>query len=164
MRTFGVLFSCFVIVWWRGDQMKCCAYSQAVADIRGENICGTVRFLQRGDGVLVTAWISGLPHNGFFAFHIHEGPACGGEGFANTGGHFNPAGMPHPEHAGDLPPLLSAHGKAYLSVLTDRFCVEEVIGRTVVIHGGVDDFTSQPAGNAGTKIACGVIRRIWCGK
>lgn len=137
--------------------VKQCAYSQAIATVRGENIRGTVWFSQREDGVLVTAQIAGLPRDGFFAFHIHEGPGCGGEGFADTGAHFNPAGVPHPEHAGDLPPLLSGHGKAYLSVLTDRFCVEEVIGRTVVIHSGTDDFITQPAGNAGEKIACGVI-------
>ena len=83
---------------------------------------------------------------------------CGGAGFPGTGGHFNPAGAPHPAHAGDLPPLLSCGGRAYLAVLTDRFTVADIIGRTVVIHGGSDDFRSQPAGDAGTKIACGVIK------
>ena len=133
----------------------------AVADIYGNGIKGTVWFSQQTDGVLVTAQIIGLPRGGFFAFHIHEGSNCGGEGFADTGGHFNPAQVPHPDHAGDLPPLLSCNGRAYLSVLTDRFCAEEVIGRTVVIHSGTDDFMSQPAGNPGEKLACGVIRRNW---
>lgn len=64
----------------------------------------------------------------------------------------------HPKHAGDLPPLLACQGSAYLSVKTDRFCVEDILGRTVVIHSDPDDFHSQPAGNAGKKIACGVIR------
>lgn len=141
--------------------MKYCDDLQAVADIRGGGIRGTVWFSQQIDGVLVTAQIAGLPREGFFAFHIHEGPDCGGEGFADTGGHFNPAQVPHPEHAGDLPPLLSCNGRAYLSVLTSRFCVEEVMGRTVVIHSGTDDFKSQPAGNPGEKLACGVIRRNW---
>lgn len=62
-------------------------------------------------------------------------------------------------HAGDLPPLLSCQGNAYLSVKTDRFSVNEIIGRTVVIHSNPDDFHTQPAGNAGKKIACGVIQR-----
>lgn len=141
--------------------MKRCDDSQAVAEIRGNGIKGTVWLSQQPDGVLVTAWITGLPHDGFFAFHIHEGADCGGAGFANTGGHFDPAQVPHPEHAGDLPPLLSCKGRAYLSVLTDRVCVEEVMGRTVVIHSGTDDFKSQPAGNPGEKLACGVIRRNW---
>lgn len=143
--------------------MKRCSVSQAAAHVRGGSeypeLAGTVRFLQRGDGTLVTARIRGLPRDGFFAFHIHEGPDCGGKDFADTGAHYNPAGVPHPEHAGDLPPLLAGHGTAFLSVLTDRFCVEEVIGRTVVIHIAPDDFVTQPSGNSGMKIACGVIRR-----
>ena len=111
---------------------------------------------------MVIAAISGLPDTeaGFFALHIHEGGDCNGAGFPGTGGHYDPNGREHPRHAGDLPSLLSNHGSAYLAVLTDRFRVEEVIGRTVVIHDQPDDFRSQPSGNAGDKIACGVIRRI----
>lgn len=138
----------------------------AVAHIRGGPdaplLSGEVRFYQSHRNVLVVASITGLPkHNdsGFFALHIHEGGSCSGEGFSATGSHYNPLGTPHPTHAGDLPPLLRCNGGAYLAVRTDRFHVRDVIGRTVVIHSGPDDFTSQPAGNAGTKIACGVIRR-----
>lgn len=124
-------------------------------------IRGTVRFYQQPDGVLIIADISGLPDSktGFFAFHIHDGGDCSGEGFPGTGGHYNPKGDKHPKHSGDLPPLLSAGGKATLAVLTNRFAVNDVIGRTVVIHSGPDDFTTQPSGNSGSKIACGVIRR-----
>lgn len=112
--------------------------------------------------MLVVAQISGLPvtKTDFFGFHIHEGGSCGGTEFAQTGGHFDPAGREHPLHAGDLPPLLSAGGKAYLSVVTNRFCVEDILGKTVVIHDDPDDFTSQPAGNAGMKIACGIIGKM----
>lgn len=133
----------------------------AVAYISGVRIRGTVKFFQNCSNVLIVAEISGLPETetGFFAFHIHEGSDCCGNGFPNTGGHYNPCRRAHPKHAGDLPPLLSADGNAYLSVVTDRFNVNEVIGRTVVIHGKPDDFTTQPAGNAGTKIACGIIRK-----
>ena len=123
-------------------------------------LMGEVEFFQKPNGVLVKAHVSGLPdHSGFFALHIHEGDSCSGADFANTKGHFNPSGANHPNHAGDLPPLLSSGGNAYLAVLTDRFSVKDVLGRTVVIHDGPDDFRSQPAGNAGTKIACGVIVR-----
>ena len=110
----------------------------------------------------MVAELSGLPESetGFYGFHIHEGGNCRGEGFANTGGHYDPAGQPHPNHAGDLPPLLAWGGNAYMAVLTGRFCPEEVIGRTVVVHSRPDDFHSQPAGNAGQKIACGVIRKV----
>ena len=122
---------------------------------------GTVRFIPRKNGTLVVAEISGLPATdiGFFAFHIHEGGNCSGLGFPNTGSHYNPDDRDHPLHAGDLPPLLSSGGSAYLAVMSDRFRVKDVIGRIVVIHSGPDDFRTQPSGGAGDKIACGVIRR-----
>ncbi len=139
-------------------------YPDAIAYICGgkeaPHLTGEAKFYQKREGVLLTLRVSGLPReSGFFALHIHEGGSCGGESFADTRGHFNPKGTEHPDHAGDLPALLSSGGRAFLSVLTDRFRVEDVIGRTVVIHGGADDYHSQPAGNAGVKIACGVIRR-----
>ncbi len=141
------------------------AHPAAVAYVKGghdaPNLFGEVRFYQNLKNVLVEANISGLPQKGgpgFFAFHIHEGDNCLGESFSNTGGHYNPAGVEHPYHAGDLPPLMRCNGGAYLAVTTDRFRVEDIIGRTVVIHNGSDDFKSQPAGNAGEKIACGIIR------
>lgn len=138
----------------------------AIAHISGGSghpeLRGTVRFLPRCGGTLIVADIHGLPDSetGFFAFHIHQGGDCCGSGFPNTAGHFDPGGEPHPRHAGDLPPLLSDNGRAYSQVLTGRFSVSDVIGRTVVIHGGPDDFKTQPSGNAGEKIACGAIRRV----
>ncbi len=135
----------------------------AIAYIRGgeavPELFGEVRFYQNQGSVLVVANVSDLPDTdtGFFGFHIHEGNLCAGENFSDTGNHYNPFGAPHPNHAGDLPPLLACNGGAYLAVLTDRFRVEEVVGRTVVIHDGTDDFNSQPSGNAGNKIACGHI-------
>ena len=149
-----------------GDEtMECSRTTGAVAYLTGDarypQVKGQVRFLPRADGVLISAQISGLPKTttGFFGFHIHEGDRCGGVEFADTKSHYDTMGNGHPEHAGDLPPLLSAGGKAYLCVITDRFRVEQVLGRTVVVHLGADDFTSQPAGNAGAKIACGRIVR-----
>lgn len=122
-------------------------------------IKGTIKLFPRCDGVCVKVNVQGLPETAtnFFALHIHEGMSCGGTGFSKTGGHFNPQNAPHPRHAGDLPPLLACKGKACLSVITNRFCIQEVIGKTVIIHSGPDDFTAQPAGNAGEKIACGRI-------
>ena len=134
----------------------------AIACIHGEKgsaLHGTVRFWKTGEGVMIEAEICGLPQSqtGFFALHIHEGTSCCGEGFSDTGGHYNPEGKSHPNHAGDLPPLMCVCGRAYMQVLTGRFTLREVIGKTVVIHSGPDDFHTQPAGNAGTKIGCGVI-------
>ena len=146
--------------------MKQTGYPRAIAQILGSRdypkIRGTVRFYQRSDGVLVEAEVTGLPRTetGFFAFHIHEGASCIGDGFPNSGGHFNPGKAQHPNHAGDLPPLLGDYGKACMKVLTGRFRVEEILGRTVILHADPDDFHTQPSGNAGMKIACGVIRRI----
>lgn len=122
-------------------------------------IRGTVRFYPCSGGTLVAAEIYGLPEteSNFFAFHIHEGKDCGGDGFSDSGSHYNPCGQPHPNHAGDLPPLLACRGKARLTVETGRFQPADVIGRTVIIHIAPDDFHTQPSGNAGQKIACGVI-------
>lgn len=139
-------------------------HPSAVACIRGDEnhpqLSGRVEFYTLCCGVLVAVQVKGLPEDGFFALHIHEGDGCTGSGFADTGAHYNPKGKPHPFHAGDLPPLLSCRGRAYFAVLTDRFRVCDVVGRTVVIHSGNDDFHTQPAGNAGTKIACGLIRPV----
>ena len=139
---------------------------QAIAVINGgittQNIKGTIKFYQKQNYVLVVADVWGLPHTetGFFGFHIHEGSDCNGIDFSNSKGHYNPYDRPHPEHSGDLPPLMLCKNRAYLSVLTDRFNVSDIIGRTVIIHNMPDDFTSQPSGNAGEKIACGVIKKV----
>lgn len=136
---------------------------EAIAKVLGgrdaPNLFGSVKFYQMSGGVLVVADIFGLPESdtGIFAFHIHEGENCDGEGFPNTGGHFNPQNSSHPFHAGDLPSIFSCKGKAFLAVLTDRFEIPQIIGRTVVIHAMPDDFMTQPSGNAGEKIACGII-------
>lgn len=76
-----------------------------------------------------------------------------------AGGHFNPGGKPHPFHSGDMPPLFGCDGMAYSIFLTNRFTPDEIVGRTVIIHLNPDDFTTQPSGNSGEMIACGVIRR-----
>ena len=138
----------------------------AAACIRGDEnhngLSGSILFTPCKEGTMITVQIYGLPESetGFFALHIHEGPNCCGTGFPNTRSHYNPCNRQHPDHAGDLPPLLSCNGKAHMEVLTDRFCIREILGRTILIHSGPDDFTTQPAGGAGNKIACGVIRSI----
>lgn len=144
--------------------MQCNSNNTARAIVRGNakypEIKGEVLFYQRKCAVFITAKISGLPKNntGFYGFHIHEGGNCEGEGFPDTGGHFNPEDKPHPLHAGDLPPLLYCSGSAFMQIKTDRFRVKDIIGRTVIIHSGADDFRTRPSGDAGEKIACGKIR------
>ncbi len=147
--------------------------ADAVALIRGSrehpDICGRVLFYQLVCGVIVRAEIAGLPENNgecenhILAFHIHEGEECSGnetDAFAGAKGHYNPKNCPHPYHAGDMPPLFSVRGRAYLVFLTDRFSVREILDKTVIVHTAPDDFMTQPSGNAGTKIACGIINKV----
>ena len=139
------------------------ATAQIYGGTEAPQLSGCVQFYQENGCVLIVAKISGLPkesETSFFGFHIHQGDNCSGTDFSGTGSHYNPSDQTHPKHAGDLPPLLACQGNAYLSVRTDRFSVADIIGRTVIIHSGPDDFHSQPAGNAGKKIACGVIVKV----
>ena len=136
------------------------AVARITGGVEAPRLSGCIEFYQKNGCVLVVARISGLPkesETGFFGFHIHQGRNCSGTEFFGTEGHYNPKGLPHPKHAGDIPPLIRCRGNAYLSFRTDRFSVNEIIGRTVVIHSDPDDFHTQPAGDAGRKIACGVI-------
>lgn len=147
--------------------------ANAVAFINGSekypSLHGRVLFYQLRQGVIIRADVINLPkadgvcRGPVFAFHIHSGSACTGNGedpFADVGTHYDPYDCPHPYHAGDLPPLLSADGRALSVCLSDRFTVREIIGRTVIIHSLPDDFTTQPSGNAGEKIACGIITAV----
>lgn len=136
---------------------------EAVSHLSGINgLYGSVHFYQMSDGVMVVARIYKLPESetGVYGFHIHGGDSCTGADFADTGGHYNPQKTPHPHHAGDLPPLFFSKGRAFMAVLTDRFTIDEIIGKTVVIHSKPDDFKTQPAGAAGEKIACGEIKAM----
>ena len=93
----------------------------------------------------------------FFGFHIHENGDCS-DNFANTGSHYNPQNQIHPNHAGDLPSLLSNRGYAWTVFFDSYLTIPEIIGKSVVVHKLADDFSTQPSGNSGTKIACGVIQ------
>ena len=142
----------------------------AIAEISGgkayPEIRGEVRFYQTNLGVVVMSDVRGLPvvnekcNYPVFALHIHQGESCEGDDFAETKGHYNPENCPHPYHSGDLPPLFSNDGYAFEATLTNRFDISEIIGKTVVIHSKSDDFKTQPSGDAGDKIACGVIFQI----
>ncbi len=137
------------------------ATAQMIGSPEAAGLKGTVWFYQMPMGVLVEARIIGLPKNGYgvYGFHIHEGTSCKGEGFEATRNHYNPTKRNHPQHAGDLLPLISYGGRAYSAFITDRFSVSDILGKTVVIHSRPDDFHSQPGGNAGEKIACGVVQK-----
>lgn len=145
----------------------------AFARIKGSNdyprINGIVYFYKVKTGVLVSIELNGLPvsddicQNPIFAIHIHSGNSCTGNStdpFANAMTHYNPNNCPHPYHAGDLPPIFGANGLGLSVFLTNRFSTEEIIGKTIIIHASPDDFTTQPSGNSGTKMACGKILAV----
>ncbi len=149
----------------------------AVAHVKGSALApeieGTIKFFPSKGGTIVVAEVEHLPEDmpaildkqpiGPFGFHIHEGNTCGvggGEGaYGSAGGHYNPTNTHHPEHAGDLPVLFGNDGYAWMAVYTNRFRPSDVVNRTVIIHQNPDDFRTQPAGNSGVRIACGVIEK-----
>lgn len=147
----------------------------AVSYIKGgpefPGIRGIARFYATQEGVLVYTEMGGLPFDSarpyrIFAYHIHSGQNCSGNSqdpFADALDHYNPSGADHPYHAGDLPPLFGNYGYAWGAVLTSRFKLNEVIGKTIIVHQNPDDFTTQPSGNSGQKIACGTIEKYSMG-
>lgn len=150
---------------------------QAYAVVRGSteypNIRGIVTFSDAKDGTWVEVEMRGLPPYapakagtqpiGPFGFHIHENKDCsptsGSNSFVNAGGHYNPTKQPHGNHAGDFPVLFGGSGYSRMSFYTDKFKPEQVIGRTVMLHQNPDDYRTQPAGNSGRRIACGIIEK-----
>lgn len=143
---------------------------QAYAFLAGSpdhpDIWGSALMYPCWGGTLFLAEVQGLPQDprpcsrNLYGFHIHDGKSCDGtpdDPFSNAGQHWNPEHCPHPEHTGDLPPLLASCGYALTLFYTRRFVPEEAIGHTLIIHDRADDLTSQPSGNAGKMIACGQI-------
>ncbi|NBH72291.1 superoxide dismutase family protein [Clostridiaceae bacterium] len=141
---------------------------QAVAWLQGNSdypqISGLVKFYATPyGGILIEAEIFHLPDiaalkgSGFYALHIHENGDCS-QDFSAVGSHYNPGAEPHPWHAGDLLPLFGNQGYAWDAFYDKRFQIKDILNRSVIIHKNPDDFTTQPSGNSGQKIACGVIR------
>lgn len=145
----------------------------AFAKIKGNSnypcLRGIVYFYNVEEMVLVSIQLTGLPtttdvcKSPIFAVHIHSGDSCTGnttDPFANAKTHYNPYNCAHPYHAGDLIPVFGVDGFGFSAFLTNRFTVNQIIGKTIIIHSSPDDFTSNPSGNSGTKIACGVIKCV----
>lgn len=135
---------------------------------QGQNVRGVVTFTQKREDVLVVASFSGLTPGGH-GFHIHEKGDCSAPDATSAGGHFNPAarkhGHPHhgEHHSGDLPMLQAdASGNASLTATLSGISLRpgsstNIIGRGVIVHAAPDDYQTQPTGNAGSRVACGVI-------
>jgi Cu-Zn family superoxide dismutase len=135
----------------------------------GSQAHGTVKFTQVGTRVRVDAEIAALAP-GMHGMHIHEKGDCSAPDATSAGPHFNPAAKKHggpetPEHhAGDLGNInANEYGKATLSIMVDGISVgtgaDGVIGRGVIVHADVDDLKTDPTGNSGGRIGCGVIER-----
>jgi len=129
-------------------------------------IKGVALFYPFCSGTLLVLHAIGLPFKNdpckkaFYGLHIHEGANCTGnetDAFANARSHYNPGNCTHPNHAGDLPPLLGNKGEVLSIFYTDSFLPSEVLGHTIIIHDMPDDFKTQPSGDSGIKIACGEI-------
>lgn len=140
--------------------------SAALAARSGSTVSGTVTFHEVAGGVRIEALVSGLTP-GEHGFHVHEVGDCSAPDASSAKGHFNPAGMAHGRHddvvhhGGDMPNLVAnAQGEArYVAELQGISLngTNAIVGRSLVIHADPDDYKSQPAGNSGKRIACGVI-------
>lgn len=173
MTTKSFLIGCSLVAlstasaWAEGSSQRGWA---EIKDASGKTV-GAAVLTEEKDGVLVNLKVSGLKP-GLHAFHVHENGDCTGPDFKSAGGHFNPFhkhhGVKNPEgkHAGDMPNLeVQPDGSARASVLAEGTTLGpgpgsllKPGGTALVIHASPDDNLSDPAGNAGARVACGVIR------
>ena len=145
------------------------AAAAVLSPTMGNTVRGTVTFTQDGDEVRVRANVSGLKPNAEHGFHVHEKGDCSSGDGMSSGGHYNPTGKAHgaqasEHHAGDMPSLRSdAYGNAAASFELKGVTVvggsADLVGRGLIVHRDPDDYTTQPTGNAGPRIACGVIAK-----
>jgi Cu-Zn family superoxide dismutase len=141
-------------------------FAVALGPTKGSQASGTLMVINMGDGVHFSGLVSGLqpgPH----AIHVHEKADCSAPDAASAGGHFNPGNANHgapdatPHHAGDLGNIVAGKdGRAemHASSLSMNPGANSVLGRAFIIHAAADDLKSQPAGNSGARVACGVIQ------
>jgi len=136
---------------------------------KGNKTFGEATFEQVGDKVRVVVFVQGLKPGQEHGLHIHEAGDCSSGDGMSAKGHFNPFGKPHghhgsgERHAGDLPSLKAnkegrANIQADLDVITLAPGPASIIGRGLIVHADPDDYKTQPTGNAGARIACGVIQ------
>jgi Cu-Zn family superoxide dismutase len=139
-----------------------------LAPTQGNKAAGTVELIPVDGAVRLTGTITGLEPNSEHGFHVHEKGDCSAPDASSAGGHFNPTSQVHgnpaspPHHAGDTPNLLAdAQGNAQVNATLEGVTVgsgpNDLLGKALVLHAKVDDYKSQPAGNSGSRIACGVI-------
>ena len=143
--------------------------TKAVATLtpgKDSKVAGEVTFTKAETGVKISGKVTGLPA-GSHGFHIHEFGDCSAADFSSAGGHFNPAEKKHgspkdaEHHEGDLGNIeADASGSATIEAVDPSLSFEganSILGRGVIVHANTDDFKTQPTGNAGGRVACGVI-------
>ena len=142
----------------------------ALQPTKGNKAFGEATFEQAGNNkVRVIVFAQGLKPNAEHGFHIHEAGDCSSGDGMSAKGHFNPHGKPHgnpnsaERHAGDLPSLKADKGgRAKIDVTVDAISIGsgagDIVGRGLIIHADADDYRTQPTGNAGARLACGVIK------
>lgn len=146
---------------------------EAEADVTSatnKNINAVVLFKDTDDGLKITAHATGLTPNSTHGFHIHQMGKCDGPDYKSAGDHFNPTKMKHgapqseKSHMGDMGNLKAdAKGEAHMEMVlskADAKELKEISGKSVLIHEKADDYKSQPAGDSGARIACGVIKML----
>jgi len=136
----------------------------------GNGVSGTLTLTQQSGGVHITGTIAGLTPNSTHGFHVHEKGDCSAPDATSAGGHFNPEhhqhGNPASEerHAGDMPNVVSdAKGTAKVDIVATGVTLrsgdaDDIVGKAIIVHQKADDYKSQPSGNAGSRIACAIIK------
>lgn len=142
-------------------------FTATIVPTEGHSAEGSVLFQRIGSGISVVAQVEGLTPNQNHGFHIHQYGDCTAPDGSSAGGHFNPTGERHAgpdsaeRHLGDLGNLTAnQEGVAHLEFIDERLSMDgahNILGRGIVIHAEEDDFESQPTGDAGGRIGCGVI-------
>jgi len=166
-RMAGAAAACAAMVLLSGCNAK--DYQVAkIASTQGNTAKGEVRFYKVDGGVRVIASIEGLTP-GKHGFHLHEKGDCSAPDAMSAGGHFNPTGSPHgaptapptARHAGDLGNLeAGSDGKANYDRVDSMLVYDSITGLSVLVHAGEDDYVTQPSGNSGARVGCGVIERL----
>jgi Cu-Zn family superoxide dismutase len=139
-----------------------------LAPTKGHRVRGSVRFLEQGRDMLVMVDLHGLEPGSRHGMHLHEKGDCSGADGMAAGGHFNPGNDPHgPQggrhHAGDLPMIVAdANGVSQETFVVRGLTLSEgahsIVGKALIVHADADDYTTQPTGNSGARIACGVVK------
>lgn len=140
-----------------------------LASASGSLVSGQVTLAPMGDGVHLTGTVGGLAPHSAHGIHVHEKGDCSAADASSAGGHFNPTGKAHgragtaTHHAGDMDNITAdAEGVAKVDihlagVVLGGGAASDVVGRALVVHAAPDDYMTQPAGNSGARVACGVI-------